>query len=50
MLAHSLTVIVTNDSSTHKRKINVLSFKPLIEKREKKRTGKNGLYWLLCKD
>ena len=50
MLAHSFTVIFTNDTITHKGKINVLSFRPL-KKREKKKKNKGKMdYWPLCKE
>jgi len=37
MLVHSLTDIFTNDMITYNRKKNVLSFKPLRDKRGKKK-------------
>lgn len=48
MLAHSLTVIFTNDAITHKEKINLLSFRAL-KKKKKRKKRENGPSWPLCK-
>lgn len=44
MLACSLAVTFTDDTITHKEKINLLSFRPLIKReKKKKKKGKKGL-------
>lgn len=47
MLAGSLAVIFTNDTITHKEKINSLSFKSL-KKREKKKKTKVGKWTVMA--